>query len=106
MGSRVSMRDGLNELFRRTEDDNQTQHDENDAAPGHAYVTTIKVVGIGGAGTNAVNRMVDSGIRGIEFIAINTDKDAPIMGYAHYAVIGDLHSVLPELITATRAAKG
>jgi len=39
-------------------------------------------------------------------IAINTDKDAPIMGYAHYAVIGDLHQVLPELVSAARAAKG
>jgi electron transfer flavoprotein alpha subunit len=39
-------------------------------------------------------------------IAINTDRDAPIMGYAHYAIIGDLHSVMPELINATRAAKG
>ena len=48
-----------------------------------------------------------AGCRGAKtIIAINTDKDAPIMGYAHYAVIGDLHSVLPELITATRAAKG
>jgi electron transfer flavoprotein alpha subunit len=39
-------------------------------------------------------------------VAINTDKDAPIMGYAHYAVIGDLNAVLPELVAATRAAKG
>ncbi len=38
-------------------------------------------------------------------IAINTDKDAPIMGYAHYAVIGDLHTILPALVAATRAAK-
>ncbi len=36
----------------------------------------IKVVGVGGAGTNAVNRMVDSGLRGVEFIAVNTDKQA------------------------------
>lgn len=36
----------------------------------------IKVVGVGGAGNNGVNRMVDSGLRGIEFIAINTDKQA------------------------------
>ena len=36
-------------------------------------MTTIKVVGIGGAGTNAVNRMVDSGVKGVEFIAVNTD---------------------------------
>ena len=76
MGSRVSMRDGLNELFRSTGDGPQTRHAEDEVAPGHAYVTTIKVVGIGGAGTNAVNRMVDSGIRGIEFIAVNTDIQA------------------------------
>ena len=37
---------------------------------------TIKVIGVGGAGTNAVNRMVDSGLRGVEFIAVNTDKQA------------------------------
>ena len=37
---------------------------------------TIKVIGIGGAGSNAVNRMVEAGIRGVEFIAINTDRQA------------------------------
>ncbi|MBQ3080625.1 MAG: cell division protein FtsZ [Clostridia bacterium] len=37
---------------------------------------SIKVVGVGGAGTNAVNRMVDNGLRGVEFIAVNTDKQA------------------------------
>ena len=37
---------------------------------------TIKVIGVGGAGTNAVNRMVDNGLRGVEFIAVNTDKQA------------------------------
>ncbi|MBQ5771340.1 MAG: cell division protein FtsZ, partial [Clostridia bacterium] len=37
---------------------------------------SIKVVGVGGAGTNAVNRMVDSGLRNVEFIAVNTDKQA------------------------------
>ena len=36
----------------------------------------IKVVGVGGAGTNAVNRMVESGLQGVDFIAINTDKQA------------------------------
>ena len=36
----------------------------------------IKVVGVGGAGTNAVNRMVDSGLQGVEFIAVNTDNQA------------------------------
>jgi cell division protein FtsZ len=76
MGSRASMRDGLNELFRRTEDDGQTPHFEGEVVRGKAYVTTIKVVGVGGAGTNAVNRMVDSGIRGVEFIAVNTDTQS------------------------------
>ncbi|MDO5556830.1 MAG: cell division protein FtsZ [Clostridia bacterium] len=37
-------------------------------------VATIKVIGVGGAGNNAVNRMIDAGIRGVEFIAVNTDK--------------------------------
>ena len=37
---------------------------------------TIKVIGVGGAGNNAVNRMVESGIRGVEFIAVNTDRQA------------------------------
>ncbi|MBE6988858.1 MAG: cell division protein FtsZ, partial [Ruminococcaceae bacterium] len=36
----------------------------------------IKVIGVGGAGGNAVNRMITSGLRGIDFIAINTDKQA------------------------------
>ena len=36
----------------------------------------IKVIGVGGAGTNAVNRMVDSGLKGVDFIAVNTDKQA------------------------------
>ena len=37
---------------------------------------TIKVVGVGGGGNNAVNRMVDCGVRGLEFIAVNTDRQA------------------------------
>ena len=37
---------------------------------------TIKVIGVGGAGNNAVNRMIDSGIKNVEFIAINTDRQA------------------------------
>ena len=43
---------------------------------------TIKVIGVGGAGTNAVNRMVDSGIRGVEFIAVNTDRQALLLSKA------------------------
>ena len=43
---------------------------------------TIKVIGCGGAGNNAVNRMVDAGLKGVEFIAINTDRQALAMSKA------------------------
>jgi cell division protein FtsZ len=43
------------------------------------YLAVIKVVGVGGGGTNAVNRMVDAGLRGVEFIAVNTDAQALMM---------------------------
>ncbi len=41
-----------------------------------SYLAVIKVVGVGGGGTNAVNRMVDAGVSGVEFIAVNTDAQA------------------------------
>ncbi|MGD9696857.1 MAG: cell division protein FtsZ [Thermoleophilia bacterium] len=40
------------------------------------YLAVIKVVGVGGGGTNAVNRMIDAGVRGVEFVAVNTDAQA------------------------------
>ena len=40
------------------------------------YLAVIKVVGVGGGGSNAVNRMIDAGVRGVEFIAVNTDAQA------------------------------
>ncbi len=43
------------------------------------YLAVIKVVGVGGGGTNAVNRMVDAGLSGVEFIAVNTDMQALLM---------------------------
>jgi len=43
---------------------------------GGNYLAVIKVVGVGGAGTNAVSRMVDAGLRGVEFIATNTDSQS------------------------------
>ena len=43
---------------------------------GANYLAVIKVVGIGGGGTNAVNRMVEAGVKGVEFIAVNTDAQA------------------------------
>ena len=39
-------------------------------------VVNIKVIGVGGGGNNAVNRMVTSGLQGVEFIGVNTDKQA------------------------------
>ena len=42
----------------------------------------IKVIGVGGAGCNAINRMVQYGLRGVEFIAINTDKQALFLAKA------------------------
>jgi cell division protein FtsZ len=44
--------------------------------PAGNYLAVIKVVGVGGGGTNAVNRMVDAGLSGVEFIAVNTDAQA------------------------------
>lgn len=47
--------------------------------PGNSYLAVIRVVGVGGGGTNAVNRMVDAGLKGVEFIAVNTDAQALLM---------------------------
>ena len=44
---------------------------------------SIKVVGCGGGGNNAVNRMVDAGLRGVEFISINTDRQALALSNAN-----------------------
>ena len=64
------------------EDKNINEEETNFAA--------IKVIGVGGAGTNAVNRMVDSGLRGVDFIAVNTDKQALAMSKAPIQIqIGD-----------------
>ncbi|MFS0793608.1 cell division protein FtsZ [Microbacterium sp. 1P10AE] len=46
------------------------------------YLAVIKVVGVGGGGVNAVNRMIELGLRGVEFIAINTDAQALLMSDA------------------------
>jgi len=46
------------------------------------YLAVIKVVGIGGGGVNAVNRMIDAGLKGVDFIAINTDAQALLMSDA------------------------
>src|SRR5688500_20399468 len=54
------------------------RHTRGEAAVAAAanYMAIIKVVGIGGGGVNAVNRMIEVGLKGVEFIAINTDAQA------------------------------
>ena len=49
---------------------------------GSDNLAVIKVVGVGGGGTNAVNRMVEAGIKGVEFIAVNTDRQALMLSDA------------------------
>jgi cell division protein FtsZ len=50
----------------------------------------IKVIGVGGGGNNAVNRMIDMGLRGVEFIAVNTDKQSLFQSKANTKIqIGD-----------------
>ncbi len=46
------------------------------------YVAVVKVVGVGGGGCNAVNRMIDAGLRGVDFVAVNTDAQALLMSDA------------------------
>lgn len=46
------------------------------------YLAVIKVVGVGGGGVNAINRMIDAGLRGVEFVAVNTDAQALLMSDA------------------------
>jgi cell division protein FtsZ len=52
------------------------------SSPTQSYLAVIKVVGVGGGGVNAINRMIDAGVRGVEFIAINTDAQALLMSDA------------------------
>jgi cell division protein FtsZ len=46
------------------------------------YLAVMKVVGVGGGGVNAVNRMIDAGLKGVEFVAVNTDAQALLMSDA------------------------
>jgi cell division protein FtsZ len=84
-GSRSSMREGpLSELFRSTEGPGEPADVPVAPEPemgvrdadGTNYVAVIRVVGVGGAGCNAVNRMIEAGLRGVEFVAVNTDRQA------------------------------
>jgi cell division protein FtsZ len=61
---------------------NPTTEEATPMTPPHNYLAVIKVVGIGGGGVNAVNRMIEQGLKGVEFIAINTDAQALLMSDA------------------------
>ena len=71
------------------------------------YLAIIKVVGVGGGGVNAVNRMIEAGLRGVEFIAVNTDAQALLMSDADVKLdIGrDLTRVLGPGRIRTKAAR-
>ena len=49
---------------------------------GSNYMAVIKVVGVGGGGSNAVNRMIESGVQGVEFVTVNTDAQALLVSDA------------------------
>lgn len=79
------MREGpLSELFRSTDQlsegpaAREVEPERGHVRPGDLanYVAVIRVIGVGGGGCNAVDRMVEAGLRGVEFIAINTDRQA------------------------------
>ena len=53
---------------------------------GTESVVNIKVIGVGGGGSNVVNRMVESGVKGVEFIAVNTDKQALAVSSATHKI--------------------
>ena len=69
-----------------------------------SYLAVIKVVGVGGGGTNAINRMIDAGLSGVEFIATNTDAQALQMTDADIKLnIG--HNLTKGLAAGARLAR-
>lgn len=72
---------------------NNSRRDPRDSSPRGLDVENfaqIKVIGVGGGGSNAVNRMIESGISGVEFIAVNTDGQALLLSQAPHRIrIGD-----------------
>ena len=67
------------------------------------YLAVLKVAGVGGGGTNAVNRMVDAGLAGVEFIGVNTDAQALLMTDADVKIqIGSAMPMDQELTMEVR----
>ena len=96
-GGRASMREGpLSELFRSTdamapvERGPDWESERRPASEGQNYVAVIRVVGVGGAGCNAVNRMIEAGLRGVEFVAINRSQPLdPWVDEATYRAVAE-----------------
>src|SRR5436189_93396 len=63
------------------------------------YLAVIKVIGIGGGGVNAVNRMIEAGLRGVEFIAVNTDAQTLLMSDADVKIASDLGALTIGVVT-------
>src|SRR6202022_1175976 len=72
---------GPDRRAREARDDRMTRKVPMLGAPQN-YLAVIKVIGIGGGGCNAVNRMIDAGLKGVEFVAVNTDAQALLMSDA------------------------
>jgi cell division protein FtsZ len=66
----------------RVEDQAPVEGSNDMAGNPQNYLAVIKVIGVGGGGVNAVNRMIDAGLKGVEFIAVNTDAQALLMSDA------------------------
>ena len=69
------------------------------AAPQN-YLAVIKVVGIGGGGVNAVNRMIEASLKGVEFIAVNTDAQALLASIMRLTALTPPPPIPTTLITA------
>lgn len=72
----TNQKDSLRNLFSGSAGSTQTGKRTQEVVPEVSPIALIKVVGVGGAGGNALNRMIKSNLRGIEFIAVNTDAQA------------------------------
>ena len=83
-------------------DSTKKQHPPQDSSehPAKQPFARIKVIGVGGGGSNAVNRMIETGIQGVEFIAVNTDAQALMLAKAN------IHVRLGEKITRGLGAGG
>jgi cell division GTPase FtsZ len=70
------------------------------------YLAVIKVVGVGGGGGNAVNRMIDAGLKGVEFIAVNTDAQSLLLSDAASSPEDSARAPTPRSVASRRRNTG